>query len=250
MENKNLNAAVYVFTCIVILGLWLITIGMFASFVDMSIPNQIPTANGITSDSLALFDSSWKMLDGASPLFAILSYVVLIIGLAIVAIDSTIRQKLKKNVKGLKYAGFTFAVVGFVLLIVSMVLTKNDVQYAMNNALLDIMKQTGQTGGLSDETIKLTLRIMLRYDLGMGSIMAILGGVIALIGSILLLIPVFDPIKSATKSVANTAAPANTGYTLPDLTATNGTTGGGLASVKPFDPQYANDNANNSDTNA
>lgn len=234
MENKNTNAAVYAFTCITVLGLWLVTVGMFANFVNIDVIIPVPGMDGMLNDSIALIDSSWKILDGASPLFLILSYMALIAGLVIVAVDATIKQKLQKKVKGLNYAGFAISVVGYALVIVSMVLTKNDVRDAMNKVFFELIQQSGQTGGMTNQQIELILNVMFRYNLGIGSIMAIIGGAVALIGSLLLIIPVFDPMntKSATSSTG-------TGY---KLTLPSEPTGGGLASVKPFDPNAGNDN--------
>ncbi|MDE5592749.1 MAG: hypothetical protein K2I75_02330 [Clostridiales bacterium] len=213
---------------------------MFASFVDINIPVTVPEVNGWFNDSIDVFDGTWKMLDGASPLFLILSYAALIIGLVIVAVDATIKQKLKKKVKGLNYAGLAISIIGYVLLIVSMVITKDDVKYAMNELFLALIEQSGQTGGIPNQQINLLLNLMFRYDLGMGSIMAIIGGAIAIIGSILLVLPIFDPTK-ATASSGTPTAPTYSHYTLPDP-ATIESTGGGLASVKPFDPNAGNDN--------
>ncbi|MDE7107579.1 MAG: hypothetical protein K2O39_04575 [Clostridiales bacterium] len=245
MDNKNINAAVYVFTCIVLLGLWLITIGMFASYVDIDVLVPVPEVSGWFNDSIDVFDASWKMFDGASPLFIILSYSALIVGLVIVAVDATIKQKLKKKVKGLNYAGLAITVVSFVLLIVSMVITKKSVQTAMNKLFLSLIEQSGQTGGMSNQQITLLLNLMFRYDLGMGSIMAIIGGVIAIIGSILLVIPIFDPIKAAA-STGTPTAPTNSGYTLQLPTEPSV---GGLASVKPFDPNAADNTNSTNDGN-
>lgn len=239
MENKNLKIAVYVLTGIIGFGLGLIIVGLFTSFMD--IKSLVPTVdldNKMRLGSLLLFDSDWSLIK-VSPSFVIISYLVLLAGLTIVALDSSLKQKFKKKVKGLNFIGLAVSVVGLVLLIVSIIITKDNVEDGATKFFISYLKASGETAGMSDQQIMVTLKIMLSYDLGVGSILAIIGGVIAVIGSILIVIPAFDPIKLAVGPTANTTPPANSGYT---LTLPTKPTGGGLSSVKPFDPNAGNDN--------
>ncbi|MDE6618146.1 MAG: hypothetical protein K2K13_03880 [Clostridiales bacterium] len=206
MENKNLKLVVYILTGMVGFGLGLIAVSLFMSFVDLNVNPVYGAAMGMESAALKLFESEdWSMLD-LSPAFVIISYLVLIVGLIIVAADASIKQKLKRKIKGLNYGGLAVTAVGFVLLIVSIFITKGQAADAMDRVLIAMLTEAGITE-IQAMTI---LEEMISYGLGIGSVMAIVGGVIALIGSILLVIPAFDPIKLSEEPAANTAAQAPT----------------------------------------
>lgn len=214
MENKNLKVVVYLLTGMVGFGLGLVAVSLFLDFMTVKTLMPITSAAGNTVNmgALRLFDADWSAFN-VSPAFVIISYVVLIVGLCIVAIDASIKQKLKRKIKGLNYAGLALTLVGFVLLIVSIIITKGQVEDAMDKFLIEFVKAAGATEGASDQELMLVIRMMISYDLGIGSIMAIIGGVIALIGSILLVIPMFDPIKLSAQpapAVPAEAQPAPT----------------------------------------
>ncbi|MDE7107580.1 MAG: hypothetical protein K2O39_04580 [Clostridiales bacterium] len=218
MENKNLKIAVYIFVCMVGFGLGLIAVSIFMSFIDVKTLVPMPGSSGTYNASLDLFDAEWGSMD-ASPVFVILSYLVLIVGLIITAIDASIRQKLKRKIKGLNYAGLAVSVIGFVLFIVAVIITKNDVAKSMNNLILQ-SAITAAGGAASEQELMLAIQALVHYNLGIGTIMTIIGSVVAIIGSILLVIPAFDPIKLAAQPAATApTAPATPAEPAPNTEA-------------------------------
>lgn len=208
MEKKSIKTLVYLFVGMVGFGLGLIAVSLFLDFMNIKFILPMPELTGIVGGRIDLFSSTWDMYN-VSPAFVIISYLVLIVGIIIISVDASFRQKLKKKVKGLNYIGLALAAVGFILLIVSIIVVKGQMEDAHGKFWLIAMKESGQADGMSDEMLKLSLSMLFSYDLGIGSIMAIIGGVIALIGGIMLVIPVFDPMKLAVEPAAP-AAPAAT----------------------------------------
>lgn len=205
MEKKNLKVVVYLLTGMIGFGLGLIAVSLFMSFMDLNVNSGF--AGFGTSGSLELFDADWDMLD-VSPAFVIISYLVLIAGLVVMAIDASVKQKMKKKIKGLNFVGLALTVVGFALLIVSIFITKGKVEDAMDNLMIAALKMSGEVSGMSDQQILTMLRMVMSYELGIGSIMAIIGGIIAIIGSVMIVIPAFDPMKLAAEQAAPAATPA------------------------------------------
>lgn len=204
MENKNLKLVVYILTGMVGFGLGLIAVSLFMSFVDLNVNPAYSTLMGMQSAALKLFESKdWSML-GVSPAFVIISYLVLLVGLIIVAVDASIKQKLKRKIKGLNYGGLAVTAVGFVLLVVSIFITKGQASDAMDTVLISMLTEEA---GMTQTQAMTILNMVISYGLGIGSVMAIIGGVIALIGSILLVIPAFDPIKLAETTTTAPTAP-------------------------------------------
>ncbi|MDE6200800.1 MAG: hypothetical protein K2M47_02810 [Clostridiales bacterium] len=238
MENKNLKTAVYLLTGMIGFGIGLILVSLFMSFMDINVNSALTGMVGASSASLELFDGDWSMLD-VSPVFVILSYLVLLAGLVIMAVDASVKQKVKKKVKGLNFAGLALSVVGFVLLIVSIIVTKSQVEDSMDKIMIATVKMTDEGASLTDQQILAAIRMVMSYSLGIGSIMAIIGGIIALIGCVLIVIPALDPIKLAEQPAANTAAPA---AAAPTPAATD------YAPTAPAAEQPTETNDNNTDT--
>ncbi|MDE5593121.1 MAG: hypothetical protein K2I75_04225, partial [Clostridiales bacterium] len=152
MENKNLKVAVYLLTGMVGFGLGLIAVSLFMSFMDINVNPLFSSMVGMSSASLDLFDDFWSTLE-VSPAFVIISYLVLVVGLAIVAIDVSLKQKAKKKVKGLNIAGLAVTVVGFILLIVSVFITKGNVEASMDALMIAEVKKTPDSAGMTNQQI-------------------------------------------------------------------------------------------------
>ncbi|MCH5155232.1 MAG: hypothetical protein J1F69_01365 [Clostridiales bacterium] len=195
MENKTLKTLIYIFVGMVGFGIGLIAVSMFISVVDFTSKVPMPSGKGTYGASLSLFDADWDSMD-ASPAFLIVSFLVLLIGLVMMAVDASVRQKLKKKVKGLNFVALAISVIGLIMLIMAAVYTRNDVEDSMMKIMVASAK--AETGGeLSDQQITLMLKMMVNFEMGTGAVMAIVGGVIAVLGSIMLIIPALDPIKLA-----------------------------------------------------
>lgn len=206
MEKKILKTLVYIFVSMVGFGLGLIAVSMFLSVIDVkTLLPMIGTASGTISGSLSLFDADWDMMD-ASPIFMIISFSVLLVGLIIMAIDASVKQKTKKQIKGLNFTALGISSVGFILLIVSTIVTKGAVKDSMNSIILAATKAEPGVSGYSDQELLMVINMFVTYKFGAGAIMAIIGGVIALIGSVLLVIPMFDPANASASPAAQPAA--------------------------------------------
>lgn len=222
MENKNLKTLINVFVGMVGFGLGLAAVSLFLSVVDVTSTVPVTGSSGTMNASLSLFDADWDMMD-ASPAFLIISFLVLLSGLIIMALDASFKQKLKKNVKFLNYIALALSVVGLVLLIVSAIVTVNDVEDSMMSIMLAAAKEEAGSDA-NDKILLVTLRAMVNFKMGTGAVMAILGGVIAVVGSVMLVIPTFNPIKLAVEPapaapVAEPAQPvANEAVTTDDTT--------------------------------
>ncbi|MCH5155231.1 MAG: hypothetical protein J1F69_01360 [Clostridiales bacterium] len=257
MENKNSKILAYIFVCMVGFGIGLIVVSLFIGVVKIKVNMSMAGAYGaVSSQQLTLFDDDWEML-GVSPAFMIISFLVLLIGLAMVAVDASVRQKFNKKTKGLNYIALAISAIGFILLIVSAIYTKDKVEDGMNNWLLAYLKlQMAETDTyVTDQQLMLIIKMMISYKLGIGSVMAIIGGVIALLGSVLLAIPALDPLKTAKPAATQPTGlasvqpfavnPSNT-----PASADNTTQPSGLSSVRPFaaEPETTV-NTNTTDTN-
>lgn len=210
MDAKTKKIAIYIFACIVGFGLGLTFVSLFLSVVDVrtNMPVQ-GTTSGTMNASLSLFDADWDSMD-ASPAFLIISFVVAIIGMAMLSVDISMRSKLKKKIKGLNFAAAAVTLIGAVLLIVASVVTLNSVEDSMTKIMLAVAKQQAEAmgGEVDDKTLMMALKTLVSFKLGAGAIMGIIGSVIAALGGLLLLLPAFDPTKDGKAPAA--AAPAAT----------------------------------------
>ena len=250
MESKTIKTLAYIFVGMVGFGIGLIAVSMFISVVDVTSRIPVPGSTGTYNASLNLFDADWDSMD-ASPTFLIISFLVLLAGLVMMAIDASVRQKLKKRIKGLNYVALVISIAGLILLIVSAIITKDAVEDSMTKIFLATVKDQAELEGtyVTEQQLLLVLRMMVSFEMGMGSIMAIIGGVIALIGSVMLVIPMFNPINipatsAAQQPAANQAvapqqpAAAETAASTDTVTPQQPT---GLASVQPFAVEDEND---------
>ena len=226
MENKTTKMLINVFAGIMGFGLGLVVVSLFLGMVDASIPMMNINA------SLGAFDADWDTMD-ASPLFIIVSFAVLIVGIVIMSVDLGLKQKTKKQVKGLNYAALAVIFLGLILVIVSTIVTKNAVKDEMIEMLKGMLE--GQEGyeDVTGAQMELIINMLVSFDLGIGAIMAIIGGVFATIGGTLLVIPQFNPIQLA--KAAEQPAPAAATEQPAAAPATEQPTPTQDAPVDPFD---------------
>ncbi|MCH5165480.1 MAG: hypothetical protein J1G01_03660 [Clostridiales bacterium] len=225
MENKTLKKLVYIFVSMVGFGIGFIAVSMFISVVDVTSRIPVPGSTGTYSASLSLFDADWDSMD-ASPVFMIISLLVLLVGLAIMAVDASVKQKKKKNIKGLNYVALAISVVGLVLLIVSVIITKSDVEDSMSKIILASAKAEAEASGnhVTDEQLMAALKLLVSFKVGTGAVMAIIGGVIAVIGSVMLVVPALNPIKLAAAPAQPTESVQPTAENTADLNNNNNDT--------------------------
>lgn len=120
----------YVFAALVVISLVLVIVGMFVGQLTMKIPN--PVTGTSFKETANLFEEGWgEDLGGGismpSNVFAIISFIVTIVGLVVLAADAVMRLFLKKDLKILRIVGAALAVVGAILVLVSGLLIVNKV---------------------------------------------------------------------------------------------------------------------------
>lgn len=239
MDNKTTKMLINVFAGILGFGLGLIVVSLFLSVVDVSAPllGGLMGGNSSTSASLGLFDPDWDTMD-SSPVFIIVSFLVLIIGIAIMSVDLGLKQKAKKQVKGLNYTALAVIFVGFILIIVSTVTTKNAVKDEFIEMIIGSIGDSEEYEGMTNAQIEFAIGLLINFKLGIGAVMAIVGGVFALIGGTLLVLPQFNPIQ-LSQAPAQPAQPAPA--TAPATPAAEQPVAEQAATVDPFDNSTPND---------
>ncbi len=122
MAKKKANVLGYVFLGLVIVALVLVIVGMFVGQVVAK-----GELFGKTSkEVIKLFDSdAWGVEEigdekvGVSNAFAIVSFIVTLVGLATLVADGVLRLFAKKDVKVLRACGAIVTLVGAILILVS-----------------------------------------------------------------------------------------------------------------------------------
>lgn len=164
MEEKTKKLCGYIFFGVVILGLVLAIVGMFVGQITVT-----AEAVGISaSESTALFDDVWSSPGAPSNMFAIISFIVLVVGLAVALVDAILRLFVKKNIKVLTIVAAALVLVGAVLVLVSGLLLAGEFK-------------GGKIGSVTYS-----------YSIGTGVILAFIGGIL---GGVCALLPAVGPFK-------------------------------------------------------
>lgn len=110
----------YVFAGIVLVGLVLVIVGMCIAVVTASVMG--------VSLSYTLFADEWELMSaaGISNTFALVAFIVAIVGAVVLAVDAILRVFVKKDIKVLRIVGVALAFVGAVLILVAGLLLAGD----------------------------------------------------------------------------------------------------------------------------
>ena len=164
MEEKTKKLCGFIFFGVVILGLVLAIVGMFTGEITMT-----AEAMGISaSESVKLFAEGWGEMGAPSNIFAVISFIVLVVGLVIALVDAILRLFVKKNIKILTIIAAVVALVGAVLVLVSGIVL------------------AGQFPDIDAGMTKIS------YSIGTGAILAFVGGIL---GGVCALLPAVGPFK-------------------------------------------------------
>lgn len=120
MEEKQKKMLGYIFAGIIVVGLVLAIVGMFLGAVTGEM--------GGKSASVGLFDEDWdlyKEADLASPTFAIIAFIVTIVGGVVLVVNSVLKM-LGKEVKFLGLIGGAVALIGAILILVAGLMLAGD----------------------------------------------------------------------------------------------------------------------------
>lgn len=237
MDNKSTKMIINVFAGIMGFGLGLVVVSLFLSMINVSAPLIIPKAENPVFD---IFSADWDFVD-ASPAFIVISFVVLIIGIVVMSVDVGIKQFAKKQIKGLNYIALAVIFVGLILVIVSTIVTKNAIKDEFIEIVLGSMGDSEEYEGMTNAQIEFAINLLINFELGIGAIMGIIGGVFATIGGTLLVLPQFDPIQlyKTPEQPAPAVAPVT-----PVAAPTQPTIEQSAPTQAPVDQVYNNQNNN------
>ena len=175
-KSKSNNLFGYIFAALVLVGLVLAVVGMFVG--------QITTTNPVTgSTTVNLFDESWGVTTiagkdvGVSNTFAIIAFIVTLVGAVVLLLDAVLRLFLKKDLKIVRIVGAAVTLVGAVLILVSGLVMVSD---SWSN-----LELTGT--GAKDVLEKLGYSI----SCGAGVWLGFIGGLVATVGGALPLLKAF-----------------------------------------------------------
>ncbi len=111
-----------IFLALVVAGLVLVIVGMCIDVI-----NQTTTLSAFGKETsktigISLFDDRWdnyKKLEIANNVFLIVSFIVAIVGLAVLALDAVIRVFMGKNLKIIRAVGALVTIVGAILILIA-----------------------------------------------------------------------------------------------------------------------------------
>lgn len=134
MEEKVKKILGYVFAALVAVALVLVIVGMFVG--------QLGVKGGGESETVKLFDEGWGKYGAPSNTFAVISYIVTIVGLVVLLADAVLRLFAKKDLKIVRIIGVALAVVGAILVLVSGLLMVNDM-WSVFGESKELLKKAG-----------------------------------------------------------------------------------------------------------
>ncbi len=122
MEEKQKKMLGYIFAGIIVVGLVLAIVGMFLGAVTAEVMNK--------SESIGLFDEGWDLVsEVASPTFAIIAFIVTIVGGVVLVVNSVLKI-LGKEVKFLGLIGGALTLIGAILILVAGLMLAGDMNEA------------------------------------------------------------------------------------------------------------------------
>ncbi len=123
-KAKKHSILSYVLAGLVIVALVLVIVGMFVGQVIYKYPSDLK--GGTTSESYPLFSDKWGdqkygsvTVEGISNVFAVISFIVTLVGLALLAVDCVLRLFVGKDCKFCRIIGAALTFVGAILILVS-----------------------------------------------------------------------------------------------------------------------------------
>ncbi len=163
MEKSAKKLCGFIFAALVAVGLVLAIVGMFTGLVTFG------------DKSLELFSELWGKPGAPSNTFAIIAFIVTIIGAAVLLIDAILRVFMGKDLKIVRIVGVALAFVGAILILVAGLLIVGDL-----NDTLDKL-----SGGLAE-------KVNATYSAAAGVWLGFIGGLVAAVGGGLPLLKAFN----------------------------------------------------------
>lgn len=165
----KLNIFTCIFATVIIVGLVLAIVGMC---IDV-IKGTVSQSNVITGDSskssfIKLFGEEWadiKKMEAGDNTFLMVSFIVTIVGLAILLIDSCLHLFLKKDLKIIRIVGAALSIVGAILILIA--------GLTLASTLTDKLGASGGIGGIFSAEAKYTAAV----GVWLGFVGGLVGGV-------------------------------------------------------------------------
>ena len=121
MGKKKKSVMGYVLMGVVFVALVLVVVGMFVGQVIAT--GKILSES--SSESIKLFDDAWGIKEvlgkkvGVSNVFAIISFIVTLVGLAVLILDGIFRIFLNKDLRIIRMLGVAVTLVGAILILIA-----------------------------------------------------------------------------------------------------------------------------------
>ncbi len=179
MKAKQKQIVNYVFMCVVLVAIVLVVVGMF---VGQIVAKYEGALSGKSSEAIKLFDGdAWGVEEvggknvGVSNVFAIISFIVTLVGLAVLVVDGVLHNCLKKDIRIIRIVGAALALVGAVLVLVAGLVMANQCNDGSFNLSL---------GGVSLSKAS--------FSAGAGVWLGFIGGLVGAVAGALPLLKQFD----------------------------------------------------------
>lgn len=137
MNEKTKKIVGFILSGLILVAFVMVVVGMFVGQVTTS----MSAFGQKVTESAKLFDADWGKGGAPSNTFAIISFIVTIVGLGVLLSDSCLRIFAKKDIMVLRLAGIALAIVGAVLILVSALMITNDFYELLGGK--DVVKAMG-----------------------------------------------------------------------------------------------------------
>lgn len=175
MGKKKSSVAGYVFMGVVFVALVLVIVGMFVG----QVVGTGKLLGKTSSESIKLFDGdAWGVEEiggkkvGVSNAFAIVSFIVTLVGLAVLLLDGIFRNFLNKDLRLIRILGAACTLVGAILILVAGLVMVSQCNDGGSISL----------GGLAE----------VKYSAGAGVWLGFIGGLVGAVGGALPLLKKFN----------------------------------------------------------
>lgn len=121
-KTKQLNILAIVLFALVVVGLVLAIVGLCIDVINMTSTLKVLGKTEVTTKGIGLFAEEWanvKELTEISTAFAIVAFIVTIVGLAVLAVDGVLRVFLGKDIALIRIIGAAVAIVGAILILIA-----------------------------------------------------------------------------------------------------------------------------------
>lgn len=189
-KKSKTNALGIVFAALILVGLVLAVVGMVIGNINYTLGNE--------TKSITLFDEMWSKagdanslfgsitgsdLDLPQPTFLIVSFIITLVGAAVLVVDAILRLALKKDIKLLRLIGAAVTLIGAVLvLIAGLVLVGN-----LNSYYADLNEAANKLGSLVGKDLEVK-----PYSAGAGVWLGFIGGLVAAVAGGLSMLKAFN----------------------------------------------------------